>query len=153
MTKQFDYDNLPDEMTMDALPEELFPVAQEAFAEALASGELKVAEAKAGYLYDRKTWLEVDPMGRHRNTSYGANDDDIVLQLTVRVSSPKSWRGQDTLPKLAALEAAVIAKEEEAEAAALEAEIAAQEAKAQEAATAAAQAAEKLAKLKEKRQK
>ena len=150
MTKQFDYDNLPDEMTMDALPEELFPAAQEAFAEALTSGELKVAEAKAGYLYDRKTWLTVDPMGRNRNNSYGASDDDIVLQLTVRVRNPK-FRGEE-LPKLAALEKAVIAHEEAAEAAALEAEIAAQEAAAEQAATAAAAAAEKLAKLKEQRQ-
>jgi hypothetical protein len=148
MTREFEYDNLPDEMTMEALPEELFEDAQAAFAEALASREVKVAEAKAGYLYKRKAWLEVDPMGRYRN-AYGANDDDIVLQLTIRVRNPKGYGVE--LPKLAALEEAVIAKEEEAEKVALEAEIAAQEAAAQQAANAAAAAAEKLAKLKEKR--
>lgn len=40
-----------------------------------------------GFVYERKGYFSVDSLHGKRNTSYGSKTDDVVLQLTVRLTS------------------------------------------------------------------
>jgi hypothetical protein len=84
----FDYDNLPEEIGFEPLPAELVGTVATAIAQALRSNLSLAAEAKAVYVYERKGYMEIEPLGKKRNSPYGSIDDDIVLQLTVRIPSP-----------------------------------------------------------------
>ena len=139
----YDYDNLPEDMDMvGAVPAGLFPDALEAFNEAFGSGEVKAVEAKAAYAYERHGSLTLDTVGGHRNKSYGSNTDDIVIQLTMRVSNPKYLR--TTIPAVETFEAKVIEAKRLEAIAKLEAELEADETRANEATKAAAEKRDKL---------
>lgn len=146
----FDYDNLPDDLGSTApLPGELFDAANVAFAEALTSGDVLAAEARAAYVYDRRGNFGIDAMGKDRNPTYAGEGDDIVLQLTIRVRAPQ---GRDGLAKLAELERAANDSGLKAEQERLEAELAEAEASANQAQELAHKTREKLNVLRAKRQ-
>lgn len=139
----YDYDNLPDDLEMiDAVPVELIPEALEAFNEAFGSGEVKAVEAKAAYAFERHGYLELNTVGGPRNKSYGSDKDDIVLQLTVRISNPKRLR--TTIPALETFESKIVEAKRQEEIAKLEADLEADETREREAAKAAAEKREKL---------
>jgi hypothetical protein len=95
----FDYDNLPENLgSAAALPGGLFEKAHAALTEAMTSRHVVAAEARAAYVYERKGNLDFDVMGQDRNPTYGRQDDDIVLQLTIRL------RSRDGLGRLEELE-------------------------------------------------
>jgi hypothetical protein len=139
----YDYDNLPEEMEMtDAVPAELFPEALEAFNEAFGNGEVKAVEAKAAYAYERHGHLTLDAVGGPRNKSYGSDRDDIIIQLTMRVSNPRSLR--TTNPAVETFESKVVEAKRLAAIAKLEADLEADETRAAEATKAAAEKRDKL---------
>ena len=49
------------------------------------TGELEIINAGVGYVYERKEHLATDALGARRNTSYGSDRDDIVIQIAVRI--------------------------------------------------------------------
>ena len=55
----------------------------------VAAENLPVAFA-GGHVYDRKGNFSVDELGGQRNNSYGSDGDEIVLQITVRVSASEA---------------------------------------------------------------
>jgi hypothetical protein len=117
----FEYDNLPDEMTVDALGDELFFTGLAALASAAGSGHTFAKEIKIAHVYNRKGYMALDTFGGHRNTAYSSVDDDIVLQVTVRVQHPSQVDG--ALDSLQRLENLVRAQNEEAERIRMEAEL------------------------------
>lgn len=149
MYTTYDYYNLPEELEVEVLPEELTEAAEAAFLEALASGEVKVQEAKATYVYERRSEMSFDSFSKiERNNSYSSGSDDVILQMTIRIPNPSARK--DKLGRVAELatsahEFAVKAAQER-----LEAEIAQAE---QEAENAAATARAKRTKLEELRKK
>lgn len=104
----FAHDNLPDADDMalkNPLSEELLDLGRAAVIEALESGEARVEEVKAVYAFDRKDYLFTEPLGMlERNKAYSSDEDDIILQMTVRIPNPKK---AITLEKVAELEEAV----------------------------------------------
>lgn len=149
MPTPYDYYNLPEELEVEVLPEELNEAAEAAFLEALASGEVKVQEAKATYVYERKFDMSFDAFSKlERNTSYSSESDDVILQLTIRIPNPSARK--DKLGRVAELATSVYEFAAKAAKERLEAEIAQAE---QEAENAAATAREKRAKLEELRAK
>lgn len=139
----YEYDNLPDEITAEALPEEMFEDALAAFVQAMSSGLALKMEAKATHAYDRKGYMENDSFIGHQNPAYRSETDDVILQLTLRIPNPKTIRGE-SLSATSALEERAIAYDRAAEQARLEAELAQAE---REAEQAEATAREKRAKL------
>lgn len=85
----FEYDNLPDELNVDPVPDELFDEAFAALVQALNSEQCGAHEAKAVYVYDRKGYLETGPLDGSRRNSHQTDSDDVVLQVTVRVPNPR----------------------------------------------------------------
>jgi hypothetical protein len=101
----FEYDNLPDEMNVDPLPKELFEEASALISGLLMTDEVIAREVKIGHAYDRKGYLEVDTFGGHRNPSYGSTDDDLILQVSLRVEHPSGHRRpSESLKALTTLE-------------------------------------------------
>ena len=147
----YEYDNLPDELEfIEALPDAMFADAQAAFNQAMTSGEVLAQRAKIAYAYDRKGYLTTDTFGGDRRPSYTSSDDDLIIQLTIRVRSPHSHWNKNTLPLLIDLEAGVAEAKREAKRAELEAEIAAAEAEAEKAEATARQKREQLEALRKK---
>ena len=124
----FGYDNLPDELPSAALPPELFGDAQAALNEALNSGLALAQEIKVAYVYERHGNMSFDAIAGKRNASYCSDNDDMVIQMTVRVPSPKVW--EKDLHKITVLEELVTEHALKAERKRLVAEIAADEASA-----------------------
>jgi hypothetical protein len=118
----FEYDNLPDEMTVDALGDELFFTGLAALANAAGSKHALAKEIKIAYAYDRKGYMALDTFGGHRNAAYSSVDDDIILQVTVRVPHP-SQVDNGSLGSLQRLESLVRTQIEEADRDWLEAEV------------------------------
>lgn len=140
----FEYDNLPDSVRADALPEELTLLAYAAFVNAWRSDHALAVEVKAVHVYSRKGFMEQESFGKERTSPYGSIDDDVVLQLTIRVPHPSLTRVDGALNQVAALEEDAKAFRVHAERERLEAEIAQAET---EAAKAEADAREKRARL------
>ena len=141
---EFEFDNLPDELNVEALPEDLFDEAFSAFSDAVFSGRCVAREVKAAYVYGRKGFMEADAFGGKRSASYTSTSDDVVLQVTVRIQHP---RGEDLLRKAAVLETVLVERRIVAERTRLEAEIAAEEAAVTEALERAAKKREQLKEL------
>lgn len=78
------------EAQVPALPQELHDQALALFQAALAgdyaNGLAGIVEVNAGHAYDRKSEVQVDTLGGHRNPSYGRENDDVVLQVTILVT-------------------------------------------------------------------
>lgn len=136
----YEYDNLPDELNVDVLPKELFQEAYAAFTQALEADTFEAMEIKAAYVYDRKGYLDADTFGGKRN-AYGSTNDDVVLQLTIRIPNPSDRKELD---KVANLEQTIVERNLNAERARLEAEIVAEEAAAEKAQATAKQKREQL---------
>jgi hypothetical protein len=147
----YEYSNLPNELSAEALPEELFPAALEAITEALESDYALGVEARAVHVYDRKGYMNDDSFIGHQNPAYRSTTDDVVLQLTVRIPNPKTVRGG--LEATARLEELAEEYDRRAEEARLNAELAQAEADAQKAETTAREAREKLEALKNKQKR
>lgn len=139
----YEYDNLPDELREEAMPEEMFPEVLAAFHQALESGLALATEAKAVHVYDRKGYMEADSFIGHQNPSYRSKTDDVVLQLTIRIPNPQTIRGDD-LNAVTALEKSADEYGQRAEKARLEAELAQAEQEAAKAEETARTAREKL---------
>lgn len=136
----YEYDNLPTgEMEMvDALPDDLFPSALAIFNNIIAKQADMAREVKVAHVYDRKGYLTLDSLGGSRNASYGNDDDDLILQVTVRVQHP-SVLGMHSPAGLLELENEVTGRRDEAERQKLEKDLAdAEEAAAKAAAAVAA---------------
>lgn len=143
MTADYEYDNLPEALEAEAMPEELFDEVLLALNEALKSGEALAVEAKAVHVYDRKGYLNADSFIGHQNPSYRSKTDDIILQVTVRVPNPLTRRGEN-LKAVTALEESANEYAQRAEKARLEAELAQAEQEAAQAEETARAAREKL---------
>lgn len=82
------------EYTFDGVPSEYVPELSEASHEAaiealvnvLQDGSAEAIDVRGGFLYERKGEFSMDRLGVERNRSYGSSSDDVVLQVTVRVS-------------------------------------------------------------------
>lgn len=147
----YDYNNLPQELSAEPLPDELFPAAVAAITEALESDSTLAMEARAVHVYDRKGYMNDDSFIGHQNPAYRNPTDDVVLQLTVRIPNPKTVRGG--LDATARLEELAEKYDRRAEEARLNAELAQAEADAQKAENAAREAREKLEALKNKQKR
>lgn len=143
----YDYYNLPDELNVPAVPEELFDTALDAFTQALESDQLKAQEIKVAYVYDRNDYMSADAFAGKRNASYANSNDDVVIQISLRVPNPK---GREELSNLAVLEERLTEHNLNVERERLEKEIAAAEETAEKAQAAADQKREQLAKLRQK---
>lgn len=115
METPFDYDNFPQEITADPMTPahnaEIFEMLQEA----IKDDRYNHAEAHAGYLYDRKGYLEFQPLGTDQR-EYLQNED-MLIQFSIRIA-----RHDAEELGLIDLERTIIAEDEEAETARLEAE-------------------------------
>lgn len=125
MPQDFEWDNIPEEMNIPPLHEKHTLTALEILREAIATGEDRAAEAKIGFAYNRKDWLEIGEIapasGAHNY--YNSSRDDIVVQVTVRMRRPDA---KDS--KFAKLEETLVQEATEARIAAADAELAAVEA-------------------------
>lgn len=146
---EYDYYNLPDEVKVEAVPEELFEDAQAALREALTLGVAKVQEIKVAHVYDRHGQMTLDKFGGDRNASYGRDSDDVIIQLTVRVPHPLTTPFD--LDRLTALEEKLTEHYLAAKTTKLEAEIAQAEADAEQAEATARQKREALDALRGKK--
>lgn len=83
----YELDNLPDhsEYRLDPLPEEVLPKVHEVLKQVMDEKLAVVTEVRMGRLFERKGYLSVDAVGEPRNTSYGLNEDDVLITLSVRV--------------------------------------------------------------------
>jgi predicted ribosome quality control (RQC) complex YloA/Tae2 family protein len=143
----YEYDNLPEELNVEALPEELFKEGIDAFTQALASDALEAKEIKIAYVYDRKGYINVDAFAGKRKTGYSSESDDVVIQVTLRVRNPKH---RAELSNFVTLGEHITERNLKAERARLEAEIAQAEATAEKAEATAREAREKLEALRKK---
>lgn len=143
----YDYYSLPDELNVPAVPEELFDTALDAFTQALESDQLKAQDIKVAYVYDRNDYMSADAFAGKRNASYASSNDDVVIQISLRVPNPK---GRKELSNLAVLEERLTEHNLNVERERLEKEIAAAEEAADKAQAAANQKREQLAKLRQK---
>lgn len=95
MTSYHD-DNLPGEMMIDAVPDELFNDALAALAQAVESGQVLAKEALAAHVYDRKGYMSFDSFVKENKASHTNNTrDDVIIQLTVRIHNPRMFDGGD----------------------------------------------------------
>lgn len=150
MTADYEYDNLPDALEAEALPAEMFEMAQNAFVQATTSGLALAMEAKAVHVYDRKGYMNADSFIGHQNPAYRSETDDVILQLTIRIPNPKTIRGED-LNAITALEDYATEYDQRAEKARLEAELEQAEKVAAQAEATAREAREKLEALRQKK--
>lgn len=114
----YERNNLPDEMGIAPIHEDLTRVALLAIQEALDSDLAICAEAKVAKIYDRGNDMGVFPVSS--NHSYSP---DRVIEIKVRIPQPKP----STLPLCVALEENIIAGDKKEEQEKLEAEILAAE--------------------------
>lgn len=148
MTADYEYNNLPEALEGEALPEEFFADAQNAFIQASNSGLAVALEAKAFHAFDRKGYLDTNSFVGFQNPSYRSNTDDVILQLTIRIPNPATIRGE-SLSDVSALEGKAAEYRVKAQREKLEAELAQAEsvaAKAEETARAAREKLEALRK-------
>lgn len=121
MTTDYDTDNIPAEMPVEPLHEKHTLAALEILRNAIATGTDVATEAKIGFAYKRKLWLEVGeiaPISGEHNY-YNSYRDDILVQVTVRLP-----RGdKDSL--FSKLEETLVEEATEARIAAADAELAA----------------------------
>lgn len=114
----YEYDNLPDEMGIEPIHEDLTRVALLAIKEVLDSGLAICAEAKIAKIYDRGNDMGVSPV-----SSKPSYNPDRVIEIKVRISQPRP----EELPLCVALEENVLAYEEKAKQEKLAAEVLAAE--------------------------
>jgi hypothetical protein len=135
MPQDFEWDNIPREMNIEPLHEKHTLTALEILKDAIRTGSDRAAEAKIGFAYERKDWIEVGeiaPISGEHNY-YNSSRDDIVVQVTVRFPRPNE---KDS--RFAKLEETLVEEATAARIAAADAELAAVEA--EEAAIAARRA-------------
>jgi hypothetical protein len=122
MTASYEYDNLPDELLIDAIPEEFTEQAMEIFTKATAWDATKASEIKIAQIYDRKGYMEANALGGARNGSYSRENDDIIIQMTLRIdrSDFDDFKGTELEQLLIAKRTAAIEAREAAELRALE---------------------------------
>lgn len=134
-------DNLPDEMLVEPIPDELFDGALAALTQALGSGQVIAKQAIAAYVYNRRGYMGFDSFAyKPDNTT---NDkDDVIIQLTVRMNNPRMFDGE--LSETKDLEENVAAHSANAKRNRLKAEIAAQEVAVKNALAIAAEAQKRL---------
>lgn len=112
----FAYDGIRQDL--DEIPTESQEIAREIVelihSEALEGAPIALAGAHA---YERKSFLDLDRFGGERN-SYGRSTDDVLLQVTVRVSQRKAQEliAKVTEERIAQEEAKAIAKRAEIDA-------------------------------------
>lgn len=149
---EYEYNNLPDDLGhIHPIPAELALEGYEALQEVMGTDVVKAQEIKVAYVYGRKGQLDADTFAGPRNKSYGGQGDDIVIQLTVRISDSRYiGGGKHPITKLAALEESIKDFDREVERKRLEAEIAEAEAEANDAAEKAARKRKQLEDLKKK---
>lgn len=125
MPQDFEWDNIPHEMHIEPLHEKHTLTTLEILREAIRTGSDRAAEAKIGFAYERKDWLEIGEIapfsGEHNY--YNSSRDDIVVQVTIRMSRPDE---KDS--RFAKLEETLVQEATDARIAAAEAELAAIEA-------------------------
>ena len=125
MPQDFEWDNIPREMNIEPLHEKHTLAALEILKEAIRTGTDRAAEAKIGFAYERKDWLEIGEIapfnGQHN--CYNSSRDDIVVQVTIRMQRPDA---KDS--RFAKLEETLVQEATDARIAAAEAELAAIEA-------------------------
>lgn len=136
----YEYDNLPYDMNVEPVPAQLQDAALALAGKLAGSGDVRAMEVKIAHVYGRKGYMETDTFGGRRSASYSSGNDDVVLQVTVRVPYPSKWNDK-ALYALVILENELRAHLAEEERQRLEAEITQAEAAAAKA-TAAAQAAQ-----------
>jgi hypothetical protein len=122
MPQDFEWDNIPREMNIDPLHEKHTLTALEILREAIRTGTDRAAEAKIGFAYERKDWLEIGeiaPLSGEHNY-YNSSRDDIVVQVTVRFPRPDE---KDS--RFAKLEETLVQEATDARIAAADAELAA----------------------------
>lgn len=89
---EFSYDAVPTD-EIPALPAASQEVALDEFRGILSSGRFELAELRAGFLFDRKGHFSVDTVDDLATRNYrGREDDDVVVQLTLRVERPVAER-------------------------------------------------------------
>lgn len=83
----YDWDSLPFDYfySQTPIPSDLVTLARKAVDEAYQGGDIIAEEARVAYIYDRKGYMNFDPVDR-RNKSYGSDGDDLIIQITVRVA-------------------------------------------------------------------
>jgi len=146
---EYDYNNLPESLgEVHPIPAALLFEGYEALQEVMGSDLVKAQEMRIAYVYNRKQELSADTFAGPRNKSYGGAGDDIVIQLTVRITDSRYFGGgRQEIPKLEALETSIKDFDRMAEKKRLEAEIANAEAARLDAEAKIARKREELAKL------
>lgn len=120
MPQDFEWDNIPEEMNIPPLHEKHTLAALAILKEAISTGTDRAAEAKIGFAYERKDWLEIGeiaPISGEHNY-YNSSRDDIVVQVTIRMQRPDA---KDS--KFAKLEETLVDEATAARIAAAEAEM------------------------------
>lgn len=121
----YDYNNLPQELNVEPLPNEMVADVRAAINEVLEYGITSASEVKAAYVYKRKGQMGFTKFGEQGNPHYASESDDIIMQLTVRVPNPKNvGRYGHEMKKLIEMEEQINAESLEVERARLEVEIA-----------------------------
>lgn len=127
MTAYDDY-NLPEDFNVESLPDgDNFTKGMQILKRVIDSDSAIVVSAEAlkfGQVYDRKGFINSDTFGGRRNPSYSHEQDDIVIQYTVRV--PR-WRFPDFGVDIDDFEQQVSYERMREQREALDAEIAAEE--------------------------
>lgn len=85
MSTYFDTDNIPDEIHTPPLGAQHFAAALEIINDSVQRGEVAAYEAVAAFPYERKGWLETDPIVGPHNASYNTDKDEVLVQVTVRI--------------------------------------------------------------------
>lgn len=141
-------DNLPDEILVDPVPDELFDHALTALTQALDSGQVLAKQALATYVYDRRGYMGFDSFTNKTDTNANAQNgrDDVIIQVTVRMHNPRMFDG--ILSETTDLEENLAEHAANATRERLDAEIAAEQAKVEKAMVIAEEAQRRLAVLK-----
>lgn len=83
MATEFDYHSFPDEITAEALDSkhntEIFEILTQSF-----NGSFASAEAKVGYLADRRDYFDFDPIGEADPAQH--KSDDLMIQFSIRMN-------------------------------------------------------------------
>jgi hypothetical protein len=78
----FESDNLPDEMPVEAIPSEFSTSFRNLLNTVLSNGDEIASEVKVARVHDRKGYMDFDALGRYPNSYSG---DDLIIQMTVRI--------------------------------------------------------------------
>lgn len=139
-------DNLPDEILVDAVPDELFDHALTALTQALDSGQVLAKQALATYVYDRRGYMGFDSFTNKTDPDARNGRDDVIIQVTVRMHNPRMFDG--ILSETTDLEENLAEHTANAKRERLDAEIAAEQVKVEKAMVIAEEAQRRLAVLK-----